>query len=150
MAEPLLIFVPGQCIPKARARVGKGHGYTPKTTETYQHKVRVYARAAGAKPLMGPLSLVAIIRHGDNQPRDTDNCLKGLQDSLNGIAWADDRQIKSVVAISIQPRDPGSEPYPVGVSLLIRQLDVPAVEWAEASAPLDVLKAAVHLVRGAR
>ena len=112
--------VPGDPVPQPRARIttrgGHGHAYTPAShaIHAYRQAIAVAARAAGAKPTdAAPLTLIVDLvfarpkshyrksglrSDAPTLPRpDCSNCLKGLEDSLNGVAWVDDSQVGRVV-----------------------------------------------------
>lgn len=59
----------------------------------YQARVQVLARAQGVRhPFRGPVAVTMHWYRG-RKSGDLDNRLKCAQDSLNAIAWADDRQV---------------------------------------------------------
>ena len=112
--------VPGDPVPQPRPRVttrgGHGHAYTPSghRIHAYRQAVALAAKAAGAIPTERvPLTLIVDLvfarpkshyRRGevrDDAPKlpraDCSNCLKGIEDSLNGVAWVDDTQVGKVV-----------------------------------------------------
>lgn len=112
--------IPGDPVPQPRPRVtvrGKhGHAYTPKShaIHAYRQAVAAAAKAAGATPTDdAPLTLVVdlvfarpkshyrksgVREDAPKLPRaDCSNVLKGLEDSLNGVAWVDDCQVGKVV-----------------------------------------------------
>jgi len=116
----LAFSVPGDPVPQPRARIttrgGHGHAYTPAShaIHAYRQAIAVAARAAGAKPTdAAPLTLIVDLvfarpkshyrksglrSDAPTLPRpDCSNCLKGIEDSLNGVAWVDDSQVGRVV-----------------------------------------------------
>ena len=104
---------------RPRATVVGGHAriYTPKTTASYEKKIRdAWVKANGDKPQEGPL--VARIHFGLPVPRsetkarkrlmltrqafptkkpDLDNLCKAVMDGLNGVAYKDDNQIVTLL-----------------------------------------------------
>jgi len=100
-------------VPKGRPRFGKGRTYTPKSTVAFEKAIASYARAAyRGKPLQSRLSAsidlyfpipeswrkskreaarLGLLDH--TIAADVDNCAKSALDALNGIIYADDRQI---------------------------------------------------------
>ena len=116
-SNELRFTVPGDPVPKARARVvtgsnGNTHSYTPDKTVSAEGVIKLFANLAGAKPMEGPLALdveiyLAIPKswshkrsldavHGITRPEtrpDWDNFGKLVSDALNGVAWRDDGQI---------------------------------------------------------
>jgi Holliday junction resolvase RusA-like endonuclease len=108
--------IPGQPLPKQRPRFGGGHGYTSKATRDAEARVALsFTEQAGAthavtEPLTGFLKFVARYYRRNNVTADLDNCLKLTTDALNGIAWVDDRQIKSIRAdMAVDPDNPRTE-----------------------------------------
>lgn len=115
MTGRLAFDVPGPIRGKGRPRFVRATGrtYTPRETMTAESWVRFCAVKAGATPLDGPVSLtlhvrVAIPQSWSDKKRndalgkyttakpDVDNIVKLVGDSLNGIAWHDDKQIAEV------------------------------------------------------
>jgi Holliday junction resolvase RusA-like endonuclease len=111
--------VPGDPVPQPRPRIttrgGHGHAYVPAShaIHGYRAAIAAAARAAGATPTdAAPLTLVVDLvfarpkshfrKSGlrDDAPvlprADCSNCLKGIEDSLNGVAWVDDSQLGKV------------------------------------------------------
>jgi crossover junction endodeoxyribonuclease RusA len=94
-------------VPKARARVTKrGFSYTPKKTKDFENAVKIlFRKQYQGKPMTGALHINAEFFfekpkkpvHSYPSRCDLDNVLKNLTDSLNGLAWVDDRQICSIV-----------------------------------------------------
>ena len=97
--------VPGQPVPKARARTVRGHSYTPEPTRRYERAVAVLAQAAGLRPTTAPIVLTVVAYMGDRRRRDVDNIAKAIQDALNGVAYADDSQIVDLHAHKRIDRD---------------------------------------------
>lgn len=112
--------VPGDPVPQPRPRItvrGKhGHAYVPADhpIHAYRQAVAIAAKAAGAEPTeRAPLTLVVDLvfarpkshyrksglrEDAPTLPRpDCSNCLKGIEDALNGVAWVDDSQVGRVV-----------------------------------------------------
>lgn len=116
----VVFSVPGNPVPQPRPRVttrgGHGHAYTPKShpIHAYRQAIALAAKAAGATPTDAePLTLIVdlvfarppshFLKSGlkssaPKMPRaDCSNCLKGIEDALNGVAWVDDSQVGRVV-----------------------------------------------------
>ncbi len=62
--------------------------------EQYQWEAKSQWRK---KPLEGDICVVITLYFGDKRRRDWDNFHKISQDSLAGIAWVDDSQIKKAI-----------------------------------------------------
>lgn len=90
--------IPGEPVAKQRPRAGRGgHFYTPAKTREAEAAIGWIVAAKRRAPLEeGPLCLQA--RFYCRRAKDTDNMLKLLSDSLNGIVWKDDRQVVQVHA----------------------------------------------------
>lgn len=87
-------IVPGNPIPKARARVLRtGRTYTPRTTQEHEETVRVYAVKAGIQEESGPIRMNLHFFREDAKRCDFDNLAKTVTDALKGIAYEDDSQI---------------------------------------------------------
>jgi len=112
--------VAGDPVPQPRPRIttrgGHGHAYTPKShpVHAYRAAIAAAAREAGATPTdQTPITLVVDLvfsrpkshfrksglrADAPKLPRaDCSNCLKGIEDALNGVAWVDDSQVGRVV-----------------------------------------------------
>jgi Holliday junction resolvase RusA-like endonuclease len=112
--------VPGDPVPQPRARItvrGRhGHAYTPSDHKIHAYRAAIAAAAveAGATPTdAAPITLIVDLvfarpkshyrksglrEDAPKLPRaDCSNCLKGIEDSLNGVAWVDDTQVGRVV-----------------------------------------------------
>lgn len=115
--------IPGAPVGKARPRVvvqgGHAHAYTPPKSASYARLVaEVYKNSfPGQEPLTGAITLVLRAYYpipeswpqskkakalcGLIQPlvkSDLDNVVKEIADSINGIAWQDDKQITEIRA----------------------------------------------------
>lgn len=111
----LTFEIPGEPKPKQRHRSGQGRTYTPRATEEYENKVRIYARnamqnqgfvpAAPGEPVAIRILAYFQTRKKKPQPQespclktpDWDNVGKIITDALNGIAYEDDRQIHQAI-----------------------------------------------------
>ncbi len=94
--------IPGRPVPKARPRValrGKGaYVYTDPATKAYEEHVGLSYREQYAMRFKGPVELwiTVYFRHG--RTPDLSNCIKSIEDGLNGIAYDDDRQVRRIFA----------------------------------------------------
>jgi len=94
---PERFTVPGEPVPKARPRAGKGKVYTPRRTLAYEARVRQAARAGCRVAYQGPVTLVVDFYLGTRRRVDVDNLLKSVADALNGVAYGDDTQVVCLV-----------------------------------------------------
>ena len=90
---------PVKPVPKARhqARLSRGKviTYTPQRTRKYENAVRMYSVQKIQKQ-EGDVGV--IVDFYTNGRGDIDNLIKSLLDGLNGAAWEDDCQVKTVLA----------------------------------------------------
>jgi crossover junction endodeoxyribonuclease RusA len=102
--------VKGNPLPKARARGGKGHHYTPKATRDAEAWVKLHAKRACVPCLAGPVKLSLSFYRANAVPCDVDNLAKLVSDALNGLAFEDDRQVVWLVAVkAIDRANPRTE-----------------------------------------
>ena len=111
----LRFTVPGEPVAKGRHRfTGTGRSYTPAKTKKFENLVRLaYSmQYPDRDPAEGAIELT--VRAYFSIPKswskkkqaeaateqmkkiskpDLDNCLKAVQDGLNGVAWLDDAQV---------------------------------------------------------
>jgi Holliday junction resolvase RusA-like endonuclease len=121
-AGPITVVLDGAPVPKARARFGVGHTYTPQKTRDYERGIGWAAKIAmGGRPaITGVVRVTALFElpipaswpkarraaaiNGDISPAakpDLDNFLKSALDAINGIAVADDAQVVEIAARKI-------------------------------------------------
>lgn len=97
--------------PKERPRFGRGRGYTSEATRAAEARVassfreQLGVRHTIESPVTGDLQVIARFYRKNLVAADTDNLYKLLTDALNGIAWVDDKQIKSIRADQNVDRD---------------------------------------------
>jgi crossover junction endodeoxyribonuclease RusA len=92
------IVVPGEPVAKERPRRGKHGGfYTPKKTTDYEALVGWTWRQARHVALSGPI-VVRLDFYLGGRDKDLDNMAKAVMDGLNGVAFADDRQVVALSA----------------------------------------------------
>jgi Holliday junction resolvase RusA-like endonuclease len=118
--DTLTFTIEGDPVPQPRARIstrgGFGRAYTPgdHPIHAYRAAVAAAAREAGATPSdQVPITLIVDLvfarpkshyRKSGLKPdapklprADCSNVLKGIEDSLNGVAWVDDTQVGKVI-----------------------------------------------------
>lgn len=100
---PMTFVIPDQPIGKGRPRVVNGHAYTPERTRIHEDKIALLARnalmLAGDEPFSGlvSISIWFYLPNRRSEP-DIDNLIKAVLDGLNGVAYADDKQVIAVHA----------------------------------------------------
>mgnify|MGYP001600450823 FL=1 len=112
--------VEGQPVPKGRHRtatkdrlgrpLSRPHSYTPKRTEKYEKMVGLCALAAGVRcaPAGQPVALgvwMYVKQLGVISAKDLSNVIKSAEDGMNGIAYADDRQVVMLMGVKRQDRE---------------------------------------------
>lgn len=88
--------IPHNPIPKARARVTRrGHAYTPQRTRDWEATVAMHARQVWGQrePLRGRLRVRIEFYRKTRRVCDLDNLIKAILDGLEGVVFANDRQI---------------------------------------------------------
>jgi Holliday junction resolvase RusA-like endonuclease len=100
MTKPVTFTVPGNPIPKARARVTirpgrKPTAYTPRRTKNWEATVKDAARLAmgGRELFEGPVAVELWLWRGDRRKADADNMEKAVLDACNEVVWLDDDQV---------------------------------------------------------
>lgn len=99
--RPISFFVEGRPVPKARARVVGRRAYTPKKTVEWEDTIgwtfRLKYRERRPIPREVPVSILVSayfpVASWRSIRGDLDNYLKCVMDSLNGVAWEDDKQV---------------------------------------------------------
>jgi Holliday junction resolvase RusA-like endonuclease len=119
MPTAITFTVPGDPVPQPRPRVSTAGGfaraYVPKShaVHPYRQAVALAAKSAGCEPHGLPVDVVIDFVFGRPKshyrksglrndaptlPRcDLDNLAKAVLDSLNGVAWMDDAQVRRLV-----------------------------------------------------
>lgn len=93
--------VDGRPQPKERARVVRGHAYTPQATTIYEHLIGTAARKAmrgRAKRTEDGLRMFLVFDKRTRHRGDLDNLIKAVGDALNGIVYVDDSQVTEIRA----------------------------------------------------
>ena len=108
----IVFTVPGNPVPKARARVtlrrgGKATAYTPARTKGWEALVAQAAFLAmrGQPPLEGPVGVELWLWRGDRRRVDGDNMEKAMLDACNGVVWLDDDQVLEMHRFKVFDRD---------------------------------------------
>jgi len=92
--------VPGDPVPKGRPRIGKnGNVYTPARTAEYEDEVGNAWVGEGPRPPQFAGGVRVFVRVKERvHAADLDNYVKVVLDALNGLAWADDKQVEVIHA----------------------------------------------------
>lgn len=121
--------VPGPPRGKGRPRFTRtGHSYTPKETVAYESRIRDACKASCAKRIEGPVRIfikayMSIPASASKRMRedmrlniirptkkpDIDNVIKAVLDALNGLAYADDKNVVYVGASKWYAEEPSLE-----------------------------------------
>jgi crossover junction endodeoxyribonuclease RusA len=96
--------VEGEPVAKERPRTMTDTGGRTRTitpSKTLEHEAAIgwafKAKYPGHEPWTGDVRLVVEF-HTRSKSKDLDNMLKTVMDALNGVVWADDRQIWHITA----------------------------------------------------
>lgn len=100
--------VRGNPLPLPRHRDGRGHKYIPTPVREWQELVRGEALAARIPCTKGPVEMILTFRRANRIRCDIDNLAKAVMDALEGIAYEDDSQIRTLsVGRGWNPDEPG-------------------------------------------
>lgn len=97
--EQLTLSVYSRPQPKQRPRVVKGHAHTPAATVEAEQRIRRQwmREHPGRKPWQGEVGLILDFWLYDRRVMDWDNLGKLVSDALNGLAYADDSQVREAL-----------------------------------------------------
>jgi Holliday junction resolvase RusA-like endonuclease len=90
------LTIMGEPRPKARARVVKGHAYTPKATKEFEALIREVWDSVPRPDMAECVRLDVVFFRSTRQHCDVDNLLKSVKDALNGRAYSDDWRVHDV------------------------------------------------------
>lgn len=119
--------IPGDPVPKKRARHGKGgRVYTPKETVNFEQTVALFAqnaiRNSGFRPAFGKeriaLSVITRPPKDGRKLGDLSNYFKSIEDGLNGVAYKDDKQITNILGARVEDGEPRTQ-------VILERLDGP-------------------------
>ena len=92
-SETARFIVWGQAVPAPRARITRRGNYYPARYEAWRSLVQVAALQHGRPLWEGDITL-GIVIHGARRNADWDNYGKAISDSLEGIFYANDKQVR--------------------------------------------------------
>lgn len=122
-------LVRGKGRPRFVATPRGGRTYTDAQTASYENLVKMCAKAAGATISEGPhrVEIIAYFAPAPSWPKkriaaalaneiapgvvDVDNLGKAVLDSLNGIAWRDDKSVSELLIIKRFGTEPRAEVF---------------------------------------
>lgn len=107
--------VAGRPVPKGRPRFGRGRVYTPAITRAWEEQVGWAYKQVGGPCHAGQVEVTLFFR-ASTWPGDLDNLQKSVLDGLQGLAWADDRQVRvlhAALVVGVPPE---------GVDVTIREV----------------------------
>lgn len=91
-------------------RNAKGKTFVSPAAEAWKDGAKLIAKAAGIRPLSGPVAVELILHprltvkgKASNTRLDLDAPIKPLLDALNGIAYQDDKQVTQIRAALGEP-----------------------------------------------
>lgn len=93
VGEAAVLTIPGEPVPKPRARHGHGQTFASAKQRDAEAVVGMALRGAFDRPLDGNVALVSLFFRSSRQRVDRDNLDKLVCDAANGILVADDCQI---------------------------------------------------------
>jgi len=113
------IVIPERAVPWSAADVGRGHGYKDPRLEAWQAEVAMKTGVARRvrQPYEGPVEVNVVARFAKGPIPDTTNVMKGIEDAMQGVVYANDRQVirnacertqtgYDVVRISVRAAEP--------------------------------------------
>lgn len=92
----LELTVEGEPRAKGRPRFANGHAFTPKGTRFAEENLAWEAKIRHRTATNAPLQVHLDFFMSSKRRVDTDNLAKLVLDSLNGVVWADDSQIREL------------------------------------------------------
>jgi crossover junction endodeoxyribonuclease RusA len=97
--------VKGQPVPWKRTQGAGKRRYTHPQYRAWKGLIQVAARAARIACIEGPVCLEVEARVGNRKFADVDNLAKAVLDALEGIAYANDRQVCELHATRVLDRE---------------------------------------------
>lgn len=96
-----MVVIPGSPPSKKRPRFTKfGTTYQPKDDRLAEVRTADFLRAMVDEPHTGNVALGCVFFRPSYQRIDTDNMLKHVSDSANGVLWVDDSQVTALIGFT--------------------------------------------------
>ena len=112
----------GKPLPKGRPRVVNGRAYTDPVTRAYESKLRMAMsmEASRVRWTIPPGDVVVdiVLRFGSAVHGDVDNCAKAILDAAQGLAFANDKCVRSLYI----EREWATRERPEGITIEVRSL----------------------------
>ena len=122
MTDVLRITWLGKPLPKGRPRVVNGRAHTDPKTRAYETALRASIAAAcfWEKWVIPPgdVCVDIVLRFGNAVHGDIDNCAKAILDAAQGIAFANDKCVRSLYI----EREWATRERPEGITIEVRSL----------------------------
>ena len=96
---PLILWIPGNPVPKGRPRFSNGVTHTDSKTRQAEETIQWRLKKERVKPFEGELSVEIHFHRADRYRCDIDNLQKLVLDSFNGFVWKDDSQIVELKSV---------------------------------------------------
>lgn len=97
--EMSFLVIPGNPWSKSRPRFARnGSAYQPKDDSEHEQRTGLWMRRLRTK-YTGNVAVGAIFYRGDRQRIDSDNLMKHICDSGNGVLWDDDSQVTAQIGV---------------------------------------------------
>ena len=104
--ELIMVTILGAPPSKSRPRFARsGHAYSKPADREAEKRTAAHLRAHIREPFPGNVGLACVFYRPNKQRIDTDNMLKHVCDSANGILWADDSQCTAIMGIAVLDAD---------------------------------------------
>lgn len=91
----LRLDIPQRAVPWSAPMIGKGRPVKNTRLIAWQQAVRLFASTGRVvrEPYEGPVEVRVVARFAKGPLPDATNCLKALEDALQGVVFANDRQV---------------------------------------------------------
>src|SRR6185503_9240970 len=97
--EIRVITIYGKPCSKARPRLGRYGVYKDKKDSSNESKTKAALIKSIENPYLGNVAMACLFYRDTKQRIDTDNLLKHVCDSANGVVWIDDSQVTAITGV---------------------------------------------------